>query len=104
MALIVHVECSIKQKRRNNMKLTTVGTGSSNTVENFQTSYFMEFENGESLLFDCGDDSKFSMWNIGKTYKDIKAVYISHLHGDHVHGLEKACRVRSGLLLKGDIK
>lgn len=54
----------------------------------FQANMLIESENGQKLLLDCGFDAKHSLYAQGYDYKDIDAVYISHLHSDHVGGLE----------------
>jgi ribonuclease BN (tRNA processing enzyme) len=66
------------------MKIQTLGSGSAFTLKNYQTSFLIN----DKLLFDCGGDARFALRDVGLTYKDIKDVFISHLHGDHVHGLE----------------
>lgn len=41
------------------------------------------------LLIDCGSDARFSLPRIGiEGPGDLDAVYVSHLHADHVGGLE----------------
>lgn len=40
------------------------------------------------MLIDCGGDARFSLAENGIKPTDIDAVYISHLHADHVGGLE----------------
>ena len=40
------------------------------------------------MLIDCGSDIKHSLFEQGLSHTDIDAVYISHLHADHVGGLE----------------
>jgi len=69
------------------MKLTFLGTGSAFTLDNYNTNMLLEI-NGKKLLIDCGTDIRFSLNEIGLTYKDIDAVYVSHAHADHVGGLE----------------
>ena len=44
--------------------------------------------NRRKLLIDCGTDIRFSLAKELLTYKDITDIYISHLHADHVGGLE----------------
>lgn len=66
------------------MKITVLGSGSAFSLKNYQTSFLIN----DSLLFDCGSDARFALKDQGLTYKDIKDVYITHLHGDHVGGLE----------------
>lgn len=54
----------------------------------FQANMLIESENGQKLLLDCGFDAKHALYAQGYDYKDIDAVYISHLHSDHIGGLE----------------
>lgn len=48
----------------------------------------METDQGKNILIDCGTDIKHSLTYNNKSYKDVDAIYISHLHGDHAGGLE----------------
>lgn len=72
------------------MKLIFLGTGSAFTVgsHNFHSNMILENENSDRLLIDCGSDARFSLFEVGLSYRDITDVYISHLHADHVGGLE----------------
>lgn len=69
------------------MKIKFIGTGSAFTSKNFQTNFILE-HNGRNFLFDCGSDIRFSLQAMGLSYKDIDALYISHLHADHIGGVE----------------
>jgi len=76
------------------MKIHFLGTGSAFTSKNnngsfsnFQSNFLIESGN-RFLLFDAGTDIRFSLASIGKSYKDLDSVYISHLHADHSGGLE----------------
>jgi glyoxylase-like metal-dependent hydrolase (beta-lactamase superfamily II) len=40
------------------------------------------------LLIDCGSDARRALAALGLSQRDVEAVFISHLHGDHVGGLE----------------
>ena len=64
------------------MNLIFPGTGSAFTLKNFNSCMLIE-HNGKNFLVDGGADIRFSLNKIGKSYKDIDAVYISHCHGDH---------------------
>jgi len=57
-------------------------------MKNFQTNALIEFESGYKLLIDCGGDIRFALEEKGLSYLDINGVYISHLHADHIGGLE----------------
>lgn len=71
-------------------KILFLGSGSAFTVgeDNFQSNMFIIGENGNKLLIDCGSDIRFSLHVAGFSYLDITDIYISHLHADHVGGLE----------------
>ncbi len=72
------------------MKLSFLGTGSAFTVGdgNYQSNMILETDEGKKLLIDCGTDIRFSLYNMNMSYLDISDIYISHLHADHVGGLE----------------
>src|SRR3990167_1557739 len=72
------------------MKLTFLGSGSAFTLgtDNYHSNMLLTNDNNENLLIDCGSDARFSLNELGKTFHDISHVYISHLHSDHVGGLE----------------
>jgi len=69
------------------MKIRFLGCGSAFTVKNFNTNILIS-ENSRNLLIDAGTDLKFSLYNKQLTYKDIHEVFITHLHSDHIGGLE----------------
>lgn len=72
------------------MKLLFLGSGSAFTVgtDNFQSNLLLIGDNGQKLLLDCGSDIRFSLYAAQLSYLDITNIYISHLHSDHVGGLE----------------
>jgi len=69
------------------MKLIFLGTGSAFTTLNYQTNILIQ-KNGKNFLIDAGSDIRFSLKNVGLSYKDIDSVYVSHLHADHAGGIE----------------
>jgi len=69
------------------MNIKFLGTGSAFTLKNFQTNFIIE-RNNKKLLIDAGGDIRFSLAEAGMSYKDINAIYISHLHTDHCGGIE----------------
>lgn len=72
------------------MKLVFLGTGGGIGTDfgNFQSNMVLSTDSGKKLLIDCGTDIRFSLTQAGFLSQDIDAVYISHLHADHVGGLE----------------
>lgn len=72
------------------MKLTFLGSGSAFTVgdQNYQSNMLLETGSKKRLLIDCGSDARHALHDLGFTHQDIHDVYISHLHADHIGGLE----------------
>ncbi len=71
------------------MKLTFLGTGSAFTIDdNYHSNMILESDDKKILLIDCGSDARLSLHALGLSHRDIHSVYISHLHADHVGGLE----------------
>lgn len=72
------------------MKLLFLGAGSGlgTDPDNFQSNMMLLADNGKKLLIDCGTDIRFSLNKANYQVEDIDAVYISHLHADHIGGLE----------------
>jgi ribonuclease BN (tRNA processing enzyme) len=70
--------------------LLFLGSGSAFTVGdgNFHSNMLLTSDRGAKLLIDCGSDIRFSLHAAGLSYRDITDIYISHLHSDHVGGLE----------------
>ena len=71
------------------LKITFLGSGSAFTIDghNYQSNLLLEKDN-DSLLIDAGGDIRFSLHELGMSHTDIRNVYISHLHADHIGGLE----------------
>jgi len=76
-------------------ELTFIGTGSAFTTGdgNWQsnlllTNHYMEDVPPSRLLIDCGGDVRHGLAELGLNFNDIDGVYISHLHADHIGGLE----------------
>lgn len=71
------------------LEITFLGSGSAFTVgdSNYQSNILLRLNNN-TLLFDAGGDIRFSMHELNLSYKDIDNVYVSHLHADHIGGME----------------
>lgn len=73
------------------MKLEFAGVGSAFCgTDQWQTNAVLTKDDGAKrcLLIDCGGDARFSLGELGIGLPDIGGIYISHLHADHVGGLE----------------
>jgi ribonuclease BN (tRNA processing enzyme) len=69
------------------MKLTFIGVGSAFALQNYQSNMLLE-THGRRLLIDCGGDVRFALDKLGLGAADIDALYVSHLHADHIGGIE----------------
>jgi ribonuclease BN (tRNA processing enzyme) len=71
-------------------KLLFLGSGSAFTIgtDNYQSNMLLISDTGKKFLIDCGSDIRFSLYREGFSYLDITDIYISHIHADHVGGLE----------------
>lgn len=96
------------------MQLMFLGSGSAFciTPDNFQSNILLTSQAGKRLLIDCGTDIRFSLAAMDMGYRDVDDIYISHLHADHVGGLEyigfstmfdKSCE-RPGLYISESIE
>lgn len=75
------------------MKITFAGVGGAFTDQRYyQSNMFVTARSGKRLMIDCGGDARFSFGEHGATNQNIgewcDGVYISHLHADHIGGLE----------------
>ena len=77
------------------IKIKVLGSGHANCNPefNFNSMYLIQFKcAGEgtykNLLLDCGKHFQPAVFYHKLNYWDIDGVYISHLHGDHIGGLE----------------
>lgn len=68
--------------------LLILGTGHSESVEHWNTNAMLATPQG-NMLIDCGFTIKYALRDQGLTLPDIDAVFITHVHGDHVFGLER---------------
>lgn len=77
------------------MQLLFLGSGSAFTVgdDNYHCNIVVtktQFSDPrcKRLLLDCGSDIRFSLHDAGIVPCQISDIYISHLHSDHIGGLE----------------
>ncbi len=69
------------------MKLVTIGTASGFPVKNRGCEANLLDVNGSVYLFDAGKNVSESIVNLGYEYTDVKAVFITHPHCDHIASL-----------------
>lgn len=75
------------------MEIHFIGTGSAGTLENFQSNSIIK-PRTKRMLVDAGGDIRHALHAAGydaRSLSDIDAVYVSHLHTDHIGGLEHLC-------------
>ncbi len=75
------------------MKITFAGVGNAFTdLNHFQSNFVITANSGKRLLVDCGGDARFSLAELGASNANIGSwldgVYVSHVHADHMGGLE----------------
>ncbi len=75
------------------VKIKFIGVGSQFSGHDYyHSNMLITAKSGKKLLIDCGSDIRFSLEeadiNLGNLAREIDAVYISHLHSDHIGGIE----------------
>jgi len=71
------------------MRVYPIGVGTAFGRRFFNTNFVIEFDNDEFLLVDCGITASKSLETIGMSALDVKNLFISHLHADHIGGIEE---------------
>lgn len=68
-------------------RLHILGCGSAlPTVRHLPTAQILELR-GKLLLIDCGEGTQRQIRKQGLSFEAIRAIFITHLHGDHIFGL-----------------
>jgi ribonuclease BN (tRNA processing enzyme) len=81
------------------MKITVIGCGNAFSQKNFNQSFLLE-ENDRRLLIDCGYQVPAALQKKGIDFFSIDDIYVSHLHADHIGGLEYFAFMRYDFLSK----
>jgi len=71
------------------MKIQFVGSGSAFNKIDGQSNLIVKSDSGKNLLIDCGTYCWSFMEKLIYKTTDFDSVYISHLHADHIGGLEE---------------
>ncbi|ANS76548.1 MBL fold metallo-hydrolase [Paenibacillus yonginensis] len=70
------------------LQLQMLGTGSAFAKKNYNNNALL-LGDDFTLMIDCGITAPASLYQLGKNFGDIDACLITHIHGDHVGGLEE---------------
>ncbi|MCQ2178014.1 MAG: ribonuclease Z [Bacteroidales bacterium] len=70
-----------------NFTLTTLGTASAMPVVGRNQSAQVLEVHGRLFLIDCGEGTQQKLLEAKKSFIKIEAIFISHIHGDHIFGL-----------------
>lgn len=68
-------------------KVTVIGNGAAIPSAGKYHSAQVVNVHGQMFLMDCGEGSQKAMLESGLNPQKLKAIFISHLHGDHIYGL-----------------
>jgi ribonuclease Z len=69
------------------MKVIPLGTSSGKPTLRRNVSALAVVHEGEWLLFDCGEGTQMQIARAGLSPSRLVAIFITHLHGDHLNGL-----------------
>jgi glyoxylase-like metal-dependent hydrolase (beta-lactamase superfamily II) len=70
------------------LKLQMLGTGSAFAKAFYNNNALLE-AGGRTLLLDCGITAPRALYELGISFDEIDAILVSHIHADHVGGLEE---------------
>lgn len=70
-----------------NFKVTLLGTGYPRPrIDRFGPSTLVE-AGKQKLLFDCGRGASIRLYQLNTPFEDVDALFLTHLHSDHIVGL-----------------
>ncbi|MNO26614.1 ribonuclease Z [compost metagenome] len=70
------------------LRLQMLGTGGAFAKKYYNNNGLL-YANDFTLLIDCGITAPISLHQLGVSLTEIDAILITHIHGDHVGGLEE---------------
>jgi ribonuclease BN (tRNA processing enzyme) len=70
------------------LKLQMLGTGSA-FAKVFDNNNALLMIDGRTLMVDCGITAPKALYELGYNFNDLDAILLTHIHADHVGGLEE---------------
>ncbi|XP_020538910.1 tRNAse Z TRZ4, mitochondrial isoform X2 [Jatropha curcas] len=97
--------CCLENIRRDDLEIVLLGTGSSqpSKYRNVSSIYINLFCKG-SLLLDCGEGTlaqlrrRYGMEGADNAVRNLRCIWISHIHADHHAGIVRILTLRRDLL------
>jgi ribonuclease Z len=101
----LEIPSCVEHSTRDDMEITFLGTGSSqpSKYRNVSSIYINLFARG-GILLDCGEGTlgqlkrRFGVNGADEVVKNLRCIWISHIHADHHTGLARVLALRSKLL------
>ncbi|CAM0880548.1 unnamed protein product [Alopecurus aequalis] len=99
------IPCCVENATREDLEITFLGTGSSqpSKYRNVSSIYINMFAQG-GMLLDCGEGTlgqlkrRFGVSGADEVVKNLRCIWISHIHADHHTGVARVLALRSKLL------
>lgn len=85
------------------MKLTMLGTGNAQAIRCYNTCFLLE-ENGRRLLVDGGGGNGILLQldRLGLKTTDLREIFVTHKHADHILGIVWIMRMLATAINKGE--
>ena len=75
-------------RRSKTAELVVLGSGAADALERWNTGAAVVGNDATLGLIDCGRTAPEALRQQGWSLAEVREVFVSHVHGDHVHGLE----------------